>query len=170
MIIFSSFGLPLFRFLLFIHSFIHSLALIVQDGPLASLFGISWSHTYRHAVGLLSTSDPSFHTTVKYYCSTIIIKLQWLKQPRSVICDETNQILLTYFRFSNTTYNGVGCSSVWILSCSKPAYQADGVFKDWLACVSRIWAWQPCELLCISDIKRQSDSSLRDRLITLLAQ
>jgi hypothetical protein len=40
-----------------IHSFIHSQALIVQDGPLASLFGVSWSHTYRHTVGLLWTSD-----------------------------------------------------------------------------------------------------------------
>jgi hypothetical protein len=40
-----------------IHSFIHSQALIVQDGSLASLFGVSWSHTYRHMVGLLWTSD-----------------------------------------------------------------------------------------------------------------
>jgi hypothetical protein len=38
-------------------NFIHSHALIVQDGPLASLFGVSWSHTYRHTVGLLWTSD-----------------------------------------------------------------------------------------------------------------
>jgi hypothetical protein len=37
--------------------FLHSQALIVQDGPLASLFGVSWSHTYRHTVGLLWTSD-----------------------------------------------------------------------------------------------------------------
>jgi hypothetical protein len=34
-----------------------SQAFIVQDGPLAFLFGVSWSHTYRHAVGLLWTSD-----------------------------------------------------------------------------------------------------------------
>jgi hypothetical protein len=40
----------------FMH-FIHSQALIVQDGPLASLFGVSRSHTYRHMVGLLCTSD-----------------------------------------------------------------------------------------------------------------
>jgi hypothetical protein len=39
------------------HSFIHSQALIVQDGPMASLFGVSCSHTYRHTVGLLWTSD-----------------------------------------------------------------------------------------------------------------
>jgi len=37
--------------------FIHSQALIVRDGHLASLFGVSWSHTYRHTVGLLWTSD-----------------------------------------------------------------------------------------------------------------
>jgi hypothetical protein len=29
-------------------SFIHSQALIVQDGPLASLFGVYWSHTHTH--------------------------------------------------------------------------------------------------------------------------
>jgi hypothetical protein len=29
-------------------SFIHSQALIVQDGPLASLFVVSWSHTHTH--------------------------------------------------------------------------------------------------------------------------
>jgi hypothetical protein len=40
-----------------LHSFIHSQALIVQDGPLASLFGVSWWDTYRHTVGLLWTSD-----------------------------------------------------------------------------------------------------------------
>jgi hypothetical protein len=39
------------------NSFIHSQALIVQDGPLASLFGVSWSNTYRHAVGLFWTND-----------------------------------------------------------------------------------------------------------------
>jgi hypothetical protein len=37
--------------------FIHSQALIVQDGPLASLLGVSRSHTYRHTVGFLWTSD-----------------------------------------------------------------------------------------------------------------
>jgi hypothetical protein len=37
--------------------FIHSQALIVQDGPLASSFGVSGSHTYRHTVGLLWTRD-----------------------------------------------------------------------------------------------------------------
>jgi hypothetical protein len=36
---------------------IRSQALIVQEGPLTSLFGVSWSHTYRHTVGLLWTSD-----------------------------------------------------------------------------------------------------------------
>jgi hypothetical protein len=38
-------------------SFIHSQALIVQGGPLAFLFRVSWSHTYKHTVGLLWTSD-----------------------------------------------------------------------------------------------------------------
>jgi hypothetical protein len=33
--------------------FFHSQALIVQDWSLASLFGVSWSHTDRHTVGLL---------------------------------------------------------------------------------------------------------------------
>jgi hypothetical protein len=33
------------------HSFIHSQALIVQDGPLASLFGIPWTHTYTETHG-----------------------------------------------------------------------------------------------------------------------
>jgi hypothetical protein len=42
-----------------IRIFVHSQALIVQNGPLASLFGVSWSHTYRHTVGLLWTSDQS---------------------------------------------------------------------------------------------------------------
>jgi hypothetical protein len=40
------------RYWWIIISFIHSQALIVQDEPLASLFGASWSHTYRHTVGL----------------------------------------------------------------------------------------------------------------------
>jgi hypothetical protein len=31
--------------------FIHSQALIVQDGPLASLFGVSWSHTHIQTHG-----------------------------------------------------------------------------------------------------------------------
>jgi hypothetical protein len=40
--------------------YIHSLqALIVQDGVLASPFGVSGSHTYRHTVGLLWTRDQS---------------------------------------------------------------------------------------------------------------
>jgi hypothetical protein len=39
-------------------TYIHSQALIVQDGPLASLFGVSViTHTFRHTVGLLWTSD-----------------------------------------------------------------------------------------------------------------
>jgi hypothetical protein len=46
----------------FIHvqntGFIHSQAFIVQDGPLASLFGVSAiTRTLRHVVGLLWTSD-----------------------------------------------------------------------------------------------------------------
>jgi hypothetical protein len=44
-------------FIICMYHFIHSQALIVQDGPLASLFRVSWSHTYRHTVGLLWTSD-----------------------------------------------------------------------------------------------------------------
>jgi hypothetical protein len=39
-----------------IHSFIHR-RFLVQDGPLASLSGFLWSHTYRPTVGLLWTSD-----------------------------------------------------------------------------------------------------------------
>jgi hypothetical protein len=39
------------------YKIIHSQALIVQDGTLASLYGVSWSHTYRHTVVLLWTSD-----------------------------------------------------------------------------------------------------------------
>jgi hypothetical protein len=35
----------------FICHTLHSQALIVQDEPLVSLFGVSWSHTYRHTVG-----------------------------------------------------------------------------------------------------------------------
>jgi hypothetical protein len=42
------------------HSFIHSEALIDQDGPLASLLGVSWSHIYRHMAGLLWTSDQPY--------------------------------------------------------------------------------------------------------------
>jgi hypothetical protein len=50
----------------FVHSFIHSQALRVQDGTLASLFGFSWSHTYRHTVGLLWTSDQPVAETSTY--------------------------------------------------------------------------------------------------------
>jgi hypothetical protein len=50
----------------FIHSFILSQALIVQDGPLASLFRVSWSHTYRHTAGLLWTSDQFVAETSTY--------------------------------------------------------------------------------------------------------
>jgi hypothetical protein len=40
------------------NSFILSQALIVQDVPLASLFGVSViTHTLRHTVGLLWTTD-----------------------------------------------------------------------------------------------------------------
>jgi hypothetical protein len=45
---------------------IHSQALIVQDGPLASFFGVSWSHTYRHTVGFLWTSDQPVAETSTY--------------------------------------------------------------------------------------------------------
>jgi hypothetical protein len=45
---------------------IHSQAHIVQDGPLASLFGVSWSHTYKHTVGLLWTSDKPVSETSTY--------------------------------------------------------------------------------------------------------
>jgi hypothetical protein len=47
-------------------AYIHSLALIVQDGPLASLFGVSWSHTYRHTVGLIWTNDQPVAETSTY--------------------------------------------------------------------------------------------------------
>jgi hypothetical protein len=33
------------------HSFIHSQALVVQDGPLASLFGVPWTYTYTETHG-----------------------------------------------------------------------------------------------------------------------
>jgi hypothetical protein len=49
-----------------IGEFIHSQALIVQDGPLASLCGVSWSHTYRHTVGLLWTGDQPVAETSTY--------------------------------------------------------------------------------------------------------
>jgi hypothetical protein len=49
-----------------LYIFIHSQGLIVQDGPLASLFGVSWSHTYRHKVGLLWTSDQPIAETSTY--------------------------------------------------------------------------------------------------------
>jgi hypothetical protein len=45
---------------------VHSQTLIVQDGPLASLFGVSWSHTYRHTLGLLWTSDQPVTETSTY--------------------------------------------------------------------------------------------------------
>jgi hypothetical protein len=48
------------------NSSIHSQAIIVQDWPLASLLGVSWSHTYRHAVGLLWTSDQPVAETSTY--------------------------------------------------------------------------------------------------------
>jgi hypothetical protein len=48
------------------YSFIHLQALIVQDGPLASLFGVSCSHTYRHTVRLLWTSDQPVAETSTY--------------------------------------------------------------------------------------------------------
>jgi hypothetical protein len=47
-------------------SLIHSQALIVQDEPLASVFGVSWSHTHRHTVGLLWTSDQTVAETSTY--------------------------------------------------------------------------------------------------------
>jgi hypothetical protein len=47
-------------------TFIHSPALIVQDGPLTSLFGVSWSHTSRHTVGPLWTSDHPVTETSTY--------------------------------------------------------------------------------------------------------
>jgi hypothetical protein len=44
-----------------IHLFIHSQALMVQDGLLASLFGVSViPHIFRHTVGLLWTSCTKF--------------------------------------------------------------------------------------------------------------
>jgi hypothetical protein len=49
-----------------VSAFIHSQTLIVQDGPMASLFGVSWSHTYRHTVGLLWTSDQPVAETSTY--------------------------------------------------------------------------------------------------------
>jgi hypothetical protein len=48
------------------NSLINSQALIVQDGPLASLFGVSSSRTYRHTVGLLWTSDQPVAETSTY--------------------------------------------------------------------------------------------------------
>jgi hypothetical protein len=57
--------LYLFINLWIVYSFIHR-GLIVQGGPLASLFGVSWSHTYRHKVGLLWTSDLSVADTSTY--------------------------------------------------------------------------------------------------------
>jgi hypothetical protein len=50
------------------HSFIihSSQALIVQDGPLAPLFGVSWSHTYIYTVELLCTSDQPVAETSTY--------------------------------------------------------------------------------------------------------
>jgi hypothetical protein len=50
-----------------IRPFIHSQALIVQDGPLASLFrGFLITHTYRYTVGLLWTSDQPVAETSTY--------------------------------------------------------------------------------------------------------
>jgi hypothetical protein len=50
------------------NSFIHSQALIVQDGPLASFFGVSCSQTYRHTVGLLWTRQNKYRDckVIKY--------------------------------------------------------------------------------------------------------
>jgi hypothetical protein len=44
---------------------VHTQALIVQGGPLASLFGFP-DHTYRHTVGLVWTSDQPVAETSTY--------------------------------------------------------------------------------------------------------
>jgi hypothetical protein len=44
----------------------HSQVLIVQDGPLASFFGVSGSHMQGHTVGLLWTSYQPVAETSTY--------------------------------------------------------------------------------------------------------
>jgi hypothetical protein len=67
-------------------SFIHSQALIVQDGTLASLLGFL-GHTNRHTVGLLWTSDQPVAEASNYTGQHIKIHV-----PSGIrTCDPSNQ-------------------------------------------------------------------------------
>jgi hypothetical protein len=64
--------------------------LVVQDGPLASLFAVSWSHTYRHTVGLLWTSDQPIAEASTYTGQQYINKKTNIHAPSGIRTRDPN--------------------------------------------------------------------------------